>query len=75
MRDVASQRFGNGVIDTGHAPFPQGVLGIKVKVMLEWDPSGKIGPKTPLPDVVTVLTPKEEELVTDKPSIGKELDM
>ena len=25
------------------------------------DPSGKEGPKTPLPDVVTVLQPKESE--------------
>ena len=29
--------------------------------MKEWDPSGKQGPKIPLPDVVTVHTPKEEE--------------
>ena len=26
--------------------------------MREWDPTGKVGPRTPLPDVVTVLTPK-----------------
>lgn len=45
---------------------PQGVLGIKVRIMKEWDPSGKIGPRTPLPDVVTVLAPKEEEYVSDK---------
>jgi ribosomal protein S3 len=44
----------------------QGVLGIKVRIMKEWDPSGKIGPRTPLPDVVTVLAPKEEEYVSDK---------
>lgn len=39
----------------------QGVLGIKVKIMLDWDPSGKTGPKTPLPDIVTIHPPKEEE--------------
>ena len=39
----------------------QGVLGIKVKIMLDWDPKGKQGPKTPLPDLVTIHTPKEEE--------------
>lgn len=38
----------------------QGVIGIKVRIMLPWDPSGKTGPKTPQPDVVTVLEPKEE---------------
>ena len=28
--------------------------------MLPWDPSGKIGPKRPLPDHVSVVEPKEE---------------
>lgn len=44
-----------------HVLLRQGVLGIKVKIMREWDPTGKVGPRTPLPDVVTVLNPKEEE--------------
>jgi small subunit ribosomal protein S3e len=39
----------------------QGVLGIKVKIMLDWDPKGKVGPITPLPDLVTIHTPKEED--------------
>ena len=38
--------------------------------MLEWDPTGKNGPKKPLPDMVTVHKPKEEETI-DKPYIGK----
>ena len=29
--------------------------------MKEWDPSGKQGPKTPLPDIVKVHEPKESE--------------
>ena len=29
--------------------------------MLDWDPKGKQGPKTPLPDLVTIHSPKEEE--------------
>merc|ERR1712156_776709 len=33
-----------------HVYLRQGVLGIKVKIMLPWDPSGKTGPKKPLPD-------------------------
>ena len=37
-----------------------GVLGIKVKIMLPWDPSGKIGPKRPLPDHVSILDPKDQ---------------
>lgn len=28
--------------------------------MLPWDPNGKIGPKRPLPDNVSVVEPKEE---------------
>ncbi|KAF6334166.1 ribosomal protein S3 [Rhinolophus ferrumequinum] len=42
----------------------RGVLGIKVKIMLPWDPSGKIGPKKPLPDHVSIVEPKDEILPT-----------
>lgn len=44
--------------------FSLGVLGIKVKIMLPWDPTGKIGPKKPLPDHVSIVEPKEEILPT-----------
>ena len=43
-----------------HVLLRSGVIGIKVKVMLDWDPTGKAGPKKPLPDSVTVHKPKEE---------------
>lgn len=39
----------------------QGVLGVKIKIMQDWDPTGKNGPKKPLPDLVTILEPKEDE--------------
>lgn len=39
-------------------------MGIKVKIMLPWDQSGKLGPKKPLPDNVSVAEPKEEILPT-----------
>lgn len=45
---------------TRHVLLRQGVLGIKVKIMLPWDPSGKNGPKKPLPDNVSVVEPKDE---------------
>lgn len=32
-----------------------------MKIMLGWDPKGKTGPMTPLPDLVTIHQPKEEE--------------
>ena len=53
-----------------HVLLRQGVLGIQVKIMLDWDPTGKNGPKKPLPDSVTVHKAKEEETL-DKPYIGK----
>lgn len=53
----------NDYIDnaTRHVMLRQGVLGIKVKIMLPHDPSGPAGPKKPLPDNVQVIEPKEEE--------------
>ncbi|GJZ87073.1 40S ribosomal protein S3-1-like protein, partial [Tanacetum coccineum] len=41
----------------------QGVLGIKVKIMLNWDPTSKVGPKTPLPDNVVIHMPKDDVVV------------
>ena len=32
--------------------------------MLPWDPTGKIGPKRPLPDHVSIVEPKDEVLPT-----------
>lgn len=51
-----------------HVLMRQGVLGIKVKIMLDWDPDGKFGPKKPLPDSVTILDPKPES--TNFPTIA-----
>ncbi|OBS57266.1 hypothetical protein A6R68_11609, partial [Neotoma lepida] len=42
----------------------QGMLDIKVKIMLPWDPSGKKGPKKTLPDHVSIVYPKHEILPT-----------
>ncbi|MEW5314153.1 MAG: hypothetical protein WDW38_005670 [Sanguina aurantia] len=60
---------------TRHVMLRQGVLGIKVKIMKECDPTGKRGPKNPLPDIVKIIEPKEDEYVADKPYIGKETDV
>nr|ALS05076.1 40S ribosomal protein S3 [Centropages tenuiremis] len=43
-----------------HVLLRQGVLGIKVKIMLPWDATGKMGPRKPLPDYVQIVEPKEE---------------
>ena len=68
-----AMKFGDGyMIKTGHAGqvytdtavrhvlMRQGVIGIRVAIMLPHDPSGKVGPKIPLDDVVTIMEPKEE---------------
>eukprot|EP00961_Rhodomonas_salina_P054819 736358-Rhodomonas_salina.1 len=44
---------------TRHCLLQQGVIGIKVSIMLPWDSTGTIGPKMPLPDVVTVFEKNE----------------
>lgn len=57
-----------------HVLLRQGVLGIKVQIMKDHDPTGKAGPKRQLPDVVKIIEPKEEEPIMDKPVVGKELE-
>ena len=49
-------------VDTAvrHVMMRQGVLGVKVSIMLPHDPTGKMGTKRNLDDVVTILEPKEE---------------
>lgn len=42
-----------------HVLMRQGVLGIRIKILLVQDPKGVNGPKHPLPDAVTILDPKE----------------
>merc|ERR1712211_79234 len=51
----------NDYVDTAcrHVLLRQGVLGIKVKIMLPWDTAGKTGPKRPLHDHVAIVEPKE----------------
>merc|ERR1712167_444033 len=46
-----------------HVLLRQGVLGIKVNIMLPFDPTGKMGPKKPMPDKVDVFEPKEDIIV------------
>jgi len=43
-----------------HVLLRQGVLGVRVTIMLPHDYEGKLGPKKPQPDVIKILEPKEE---------------
>jgi small subunit ribosomal protein S3e len=69
-----SMKFGEGYmiksgdaktsfIDTAvrHLKLKQGVLGIKVRIMLPRDPTGREGPSRYLPDEVKILDPKIED--------------
>ncbi len=49
-------------VDTAvrHVLLRQGVLGVKVMIMLPWDPSIRGAVTRPLPDVVKIHEPKEE---------------
>ena len=51
------------------------MLGIKVKIMLPWDPNKKNGPKRPLPDHVSVLEPKDETHIAEELKATKMLDL
>ena len=44
-----------------------GVLGLKVKIMMNWDPLGKNGPSKPLPDNVIISEPKEIDMLSILP--------
>merc|ERR1739838_234839 len=54
-------------VDTAvrHVLLRQGVLGIKVKIMLPYDPTGKNGPKRPCPTMSTLLSQKRRNLSQD----------
>merc|ERR1740117_2352499 len=43
-----------------HVAMRQGMIGIKVKIMLAHDPEGKMGPKMTMPDNVIIHEPKQE---------------
>ncbi|XP_072039931.1 small ribosomal subunit protein uS3B-like [Amphiura filiformis] len=53
----------NDYVDTAvrHVMLRQGVLGIKVKIMLPFDSTGKQGPKKHLPDAVSIVAPKDPQ--------------
>merc|ERR1712000_394639 len=67
FRDGYMIKTGHAVLDyvdtaVRHVMMRQGVLGIKVSIMLPHDPTGKVPglPNKPQADVVTIIEPKEE---------------
>ncbi|KAL0009899.1 hypothetical protein SO802_005007 [Lithocarpus litseifolius] len=69
---ISSGQPVNEYIDSAvrHVLLRQGAFGVKVKIMLDWDPKGKVGPITPLPDLVTIQSPKEEEGYNFTPALA-----
>jgi hypothetical protein len=55
-----------------HVLLRQGVLGIKVKIMLPHDPKEGKGVKKPLPDHIQIVQPKEETPISQPYSESKE---
>jgi len=53
-----------------HLLLKQGILGIKVRIMLPHDPTGKQGVATNLSDVITIKEPKTEEPMPVGPKQG-----
>ena len=58
-----------------HVLLRQGVLGIKVKIMLPYDTKDGKGVKKPLPDHISIIQPKEETQITHPYSESKERKM
>jgi len=51
-----------------HVLLKQGVLGIKVKIMKGHDPEGRLGPKKPLPDTITIIEPPLDKHISEPTS-------
>jgi len=65
FRDGYMVKSGHSVIDyvdtaVRHVMLRQGVLGIRVSIMLPHDPTGEFGPSKTLADVIIVHDPKED---------------
>lgn len=43
-----------------HVFFKQGIMGVRVRIMMPHDPTGKAGPINALPDTVVIVDKKEE---------------
>jgi len=77
FRDGYMIKSGNAVRDyvdyaVRHLKMKQGVLGIKVKIMLPHDPTGKNGCPTPYSDVITVFDPKPDPIPVQTAAANKQ---
>jgi len=61
-------------VDTAvrHLKMKQGVLGIKIAIMLPHDPTGKNGCPLPYSDVITVHDPKPDPITVQQAAANKQ---
>merc|ERR1712190_348395 len=52
-----------------HVLMRQGVLGVKVKIMLSYDPEGERGTSVMMPDKIMIHEPKEAPVPTLTPAV------
>lgn len=70
MKLVDGLRMYNGdpgndyITDVCHGLLRYGVLSLKAKIMLLWEPKGKICPRKPLPTHMSTMQPQDEILFT-----------
>jgi len=75
FKDGYMVKSGNAVnlyVDTAtrNILLKQGILGIKVSIMLPYDPTGKQGPSAPLSDAVAIHEPKTEDAPITEKGVG-----
>merc|ERR1712032_1051144 len=63
LKGVAVRSAALSIINTAirHCFFKQGIIGVKVKIMLPYDPTGKKGVRKPLPDMIKIHPAKEDD--------------
>merc|ERR1712187_74495 len=58
-----------------HVMMRQGVLGVRVKIMMTHDPEGKMGTSYPLPDNIVIHEPKEDVPLVEHHDIGEDAEV
>jgi small subunit ribosomal protein S3e len=76
FRDGYMVKTGNSAFEftdyaTRHIMMRQGIMGVRVKVMQPYDPTGREGVKAKLADLVEVLSPKEERAPAAQAPAGR----
>ena len=68
---IATGQPKNDYVDSAvrHVFFKQGIMGVKVKIMLPYDPTGKKGKTQQMPDTVVIHDPKSDNEVDEEEKV------